>query len=107
MIMKEIMKYAFWNHEIGVITKILIIMLLLWKNYVMLLIKQKVKLLQLILKIKLIVISDINSGARKTDKHIYDSNKIKLTTFAEKWINKSFLKIFRQKIFLEKNLTII
>ena len=34
---------------------------------------------------KRIVISDINAAARKTDKHIYDSNKIKLTTFAEKW----------------------
>lgn len=34
---------------------------------------------------KRMVISDLNNNARKIDKNIYETNKIKLTEFAKKW----------------------
>ena len=73
--------------EIGVITKIGNYNVTTMEELRNALLKQKGKIITVDFEDgKRIVISDINASARKTDKHIYDSNKIKLTTFAEKWI---------------------
>ena len=75
------------SEEIGVITKIGNYTVTTMEELRKALLKQKGKIITVDFEDgKRIVISDINAAARKTDKHIYDSNKIKLTTFAEKWI---------------------